>query len=252
MNFRIPIVLILALVVSAGCSGASTTRNPDRMTAEQLHRAAQVRTSVADYSGAVEYLEKLESRFPFSREAQHAQLELIFAHYKAGNREQALEASERFLREQPRHPDLDYVHYLRGLINFGTELNILDSAFGVDPAKRDPTFARRSYQSFSTLVTNHPESRYAPDAQQRMVHLRNQLARYETHVARYYMRLGAWVAAANRARDVVEQYNETPSAVDALVILHDAYRKLEMDDLAEDVVRVIVANYPEARRRLAR
>lgn len=252
MSIRTSILipLLFALVTAAGCASSGGSRDPDRMSAPELYEAAQVRTSVADYPGAVQYLERLESRFPFSQEAQHAQLELIYAHYKAGNHEQAQAASDRFLREQPRHPDIDYVHYLRGLINFDRGLNILDAAFGVDPAKREPMLARRSFQSFATLVSSYPESRYVPDAQQRMIHLRNQLARHEVYVARYYLRIGAWVAAVNRARVVVEQYEETPSAVDGLVILHRAYRRLEMDDLADDIERVIVANYPEARTRL--
>lgn len=247
--------LISLLILTALVAGLSACAGRDRdaprgQTAAELYSYAHRQMVARDYTGAIEAFQRIESRFPFSVEAQQAQLELIYAHYKSSNYEQAEAASDRFLREQPRHSDIDYVHYLRGLINFDRTLNLIDVTFRADPSKRDPTLARKSFQSFATLVANYPESRYAPDAQQRMVHLRNQLARYEIHVADYYMRLGAWAGAVGRAKTVIGEYEGTPSTVDALVILHNAYRRLELDELADDVARVVVATHPDAVTRL--
>lgn len=244
------IIFMSTMLLLAGCAGDRERARRSQTQAPELYEQAQQQIRTQNFPSAVELFERIESRFPFSQEAQQAQLEIVYAHYKAGNHEQALAASERFLREQPRHHDVDYIHYLRGLINFDRSRNFMDALFNIDPARRDPTFTLRSFQSFATLVANHPDSRYVPDATQRMVFLRNQLARHEVHVADYYMRLGAWVAAAARARTVVEQYDATPSAVDGLVILHNAYRRLEMDELADDVARVVALNYPDATRRL--
>ena len=249
-RIRSALLLVLVAVCVAGCSSRDRTE-PRGQSASELYDYAHRQMTSLDYAGAVEAFERIESRFPFSIEAQQAQLELIYAHYKAGNFEESEAASDRFLREQPRHPDIDYVHYLRGLNNFDRSLNLLDSAFDVDPAKRDPALARKSFQSFSTLVSTFPESRYAPDAEQRMIHLRNHLARHEIHVADYYMRLGAWAGAVGRAKTVLQEYEQTPSRVDALVILHNAYRKLGLADLADDVARVVATNHPEATARLA-
>lgn len=251
MSPRLLIVsALVAAALLAGCAGRDTSE-PRGQSAAELYDYAHRQMVSLNYRGAIEAFQRVESRFPFSIEAQQAQLELIYAHYKAGNYEEAEAASDRFLREQPRHPDIDYVHYLRGLMHFDRGLNIIDRTFGVDPAKRDPSVARKSYQAFATLVMNYPQSRYAPDAQQRMVHLRNQLARHELYVAEYYMRLGAWAGAATRARTVLEEFDGTPSVVDALVILHDAYRELGLDELAADVARVIAANHPDASARLS-
>ena len=249
MSPRLLIVATLAVAVLAGCAGRDTDE-PRGQSAAELYDYAHRQMVSLNYRGAIEAFQRVESRFPFSVEAQQSQLELIYAHYKAGNYEEAEAASDRFLREQPRHPDIDYVHYLRGLMHFERNLNIIDRTFDVDSAKREPTNARKAYQAFATLVTSFPESRYAPDAQQRMIHLRNQLARHELFVADYYMRLGAWAGAATRARTVIEDFDGTPSVVDALVILHDAYRELGLDELAADVARVIAANYPDASARL--
>ncbi len=249
---RIVSMLILAAVVASATACAGRDRDEPRgQTAAEIYDYAHRQMTARDYQGAVEAFQRIESRFPFSVEAQQAQLELIYAHYKSGNHEQAEAASDRFLREQPRHSEIDYVHYIRGLINFDRSLNLIDVTFRADSSKRDPTLARKSFQSFATLVANYPESRYAPDAQQRMVYLRNQLARYEIHVADYYMRLDAWAGAVGRAKTVIEEYEGTPSTVDALVILHNAYRRLELDELADDVARVVVASHPAAVARLA-
>lgn len=245
------VALSMAVLLLVGCSIRAGV-NPARLGAPELYAEAQRAVDNRSFATAVEMYEQLERRYPFSAEAQQAQLELIFAHYRSGNFEEAEAAADRFLQEQPRHPDMDYAHYLRGLINFDRGRGFVDRRFNIDPARRNIAHAQRSYNSFQVLVTSFPESRYVPDAQQRMVHLRNMIARHEVYVARYYMDLGAWVAAAARARDVVEQYDETPSVVDALVILHDAYRRLDMPEAADDVARVLAANHPSAQGMLER
>lgn len=247
---RIPALLCLAALI-AGCSGTETVEDRPR-NAATLYEDAQQAQARGDYQRSIELLERLEARYPFSREAQQGQVEIIYVYYRSLAYDQAQAASDRLLREQPRHPDIDYVHYLRGLLNFDRGLNVIDGLFRVDPAKRDQTLTRQSFQSFATLVNNYPDSRYVPDARQRMIHLRNQLARHEIHVAAHYMELGAFTAAANRARTVIEEFQETPSIVDGLVILHNAYAMLELDELADDVAQVVALNHPDARRRLYR
>ncbi len=246
----ISILVLATLVVGLSACAGRDRDEPRGQTAAELYDYAHRQMMARDYNGAVQAFQRIESRFPFSIEAQQAQLELIYAHYKSGNHEQAEAASDRFLREQPRHPEIDYVHYIRGLINFDRTLNLIDVTFRADASKRDPTIARKSFQSFATLVSNFPESRYAPDAQQRMVYLRNELARFEIHVANYYMRLGAWAGAVGRAKTVIEEYEGTPSTIDALVIMHNAYRRLALNELADDVARVVVATDPDAVSRL--
>lgn len=248
---RPAIALSIVLLLAAGCSVRGGV-DPGRLDPARLYAEAQRSLDNGSFQAAVEMYEQLERRYPFSAEAQQAQLELIYAQYRSGNFEEAEAASDRFLQEQPRHPDMDYAHYLRGMINFDRGRGILDRWFSIDSARRNIANAERSYNSFQVLVTSYPESRYVPDARQRMVHLRNVMARHEVHVANYYMDLGAWVAAAGRARAVVEQYDETPSVVDALVILHNAYRELDMPEAADDVARVLAANYPSAQEMLNR
>jgi outer membrane protein assembly factor BamD len=245
------LLLSIAVLTTGACSVRGAV-NPERLDAPQLYAEAQRSMEIGNYATAVAMMEQLERRYSFSLEAQQAQLEIIFAHYKNGNYEEAEAAADRFLEEQPRHPDMDYAHYLRGLIFFDRNTGYFDRLLNIDPARRDMTYAENSYRAFQILVTSFPESSYVPDARQRMIYLRNQIARHEIHVARYYMTLGAWVAAATRARGVVEQFEETPSVVDGLVILHNAYRQLQLDELADDVAVILANNYPNARGRLNR
>lgn len=237
-------VLLLSLALISGCSKDEVE---DDLEATELayYTSAQESLRAGNYSGAIQKLQLLESRFPFGRYAEQAQLEIIFAYYKSVQPEAARSAADRFIRLHPTHPNVDYAYYLKGMVSFEQDKNFLSNIIPMDPSTRDPGAARESFQDFSQLISRYPNSEYAPDAQQRMKYLRNLLAAAEIHVARYYIRRGAYVAAANRGRYVFENFQEAAAVPDALAIMVEAYQLLEMNDLAEKALLVLNSNYPE-------
>jgi outer membrane protein assembly factor BamD len=213
-------------------------------SAQQLYSSAKARLESGDYETAIDYYGKLESRYPFGPLAQQAQLETAYAYYKSDEPASAIAAADRFLRMHPRHSSADYAYYLKGLANFNRGRNVLDVVLPQDPSARDPGAAAQAFRDFEELVRQYPDSRYAADATQRMVYLKNTVAQHEIHVARYYLRRAAYVAAANRARYVVERFQGTPSVPEALVIMATAYRVLGLEDLSADALRVLELNFP--------
>jgi len=167
----------------------------------------------------------------------------MYAYYKNGDRENAIDQAEQFIRENPTHPRVDYAYYVKGLANFDRERNFLERWFGVELSKRPPVNSRTSFQSFQALLQRFPDSRYAPDARQRMIFLRNRLAYYEVYVARYYLKRGAYVAALNRAKYAIENYDGAPSIKEALETSRDSYNKLGMNDLAANSAKVLEKNF---------
>jgi outer membrane protein assembly factor BamD len=239
-------LIISLLALSSGCAWLSKQADPTaRMSAPELYEMAKDSLQNGDYETAIQHFESLEARFPFGRYAQQAQLEIAYAYYKNGEADSALAALDRFLTRHPRHPNADYAWYMKGLVNFNRGASFLDRLFPRDATERDNRSARQAFQDFSELLRRYPESRYAEDASQRVVFLHNGLARHEVNVADYYLRRGAPVAAANRARFVLENYQRTPAVADALVIQVNSYRALGYNDLAEDALRVLRLNYPE-------
>lgn len=235
-------ILVLSLLLMASC-GSDPTEDPDQ-TERQLYEAAQGSLRSGNYQAAVERLQQLEARFPFGRFAEQAQLEIIYAYYKSRQSEAARAAADRFVRLHPQHPNVDYALYLRGMASFEEDENFLSKFIPMDPAKRDPGAARDAFNDFSQLIRQFPDSQYAPDAQKRMVYLRNMLAAHEVYVARYYIRRGAYIAAANRGRYVFENYQESPAVPDALAVMVQSYRLLDMDDLANNSLMVLKDNFP--------
>ena len=212
--------------------------------ADRLYAEAKGQLDSGYYSQAVENYQKLETRFPFGTHAQQALLDLAYAYYKDDEPESAISACERFIKLYPQNVHVDYAYYLKGLTNFNRGKGLTDRFLPTDESQRDPGAALRAFQDFSELVKRFPESEYVEDAEQRMRYLRNNLAQNEVHIANYYMRRGAFLAAVNRARYVVENYPRTPAVPDALVLMAKAYRILEMNDLLEDALRVLELNYP--------
>lgn len=244
------IVLILAgLLGGCGLLPEQIDETKD-WSAQRLYSEAKEAMNDADWEKAIDLFEKLEARYPFGRYAQQALLESAYAYYKFDEPESATAAVDRFLKTYPRHPHTDYAYYLRGLVNFNRGDTLVDRFLPRDPAERDAGAARQAFFDFGELVKQFPDSRYAQDAGQRMVFLRGNLARYEMHVADYYMRRGAYVAAANRAKQVIESYQGTPAVPEALEVLVRAYRRLGLEDLAADAERVLQLNYPERAARL--
>ena len=193
----------------------------------------------SNFAGAIQYFNALEARYPFSPETRQAQLDLIYLYYRSLQPELAIDAAEEFERENPTHERLDYCLYMRGLIYFDQAPNIIERLFRVDLSLRPPKDTLRSFSTFQELIRRFPESEYVPDARQRMVFLRNRLADYENHVADYYVRRGAYVAAVNRAKYALEHYPEAPQLEQTLQILVAAYEQLGMADLAADARRVL-------------
>ncbi|MBT4161888.1 MAG: outer membrane protein assembly factor BamD [Gammaproteobacteria bacterium] len=236
-------VPILFLVTLCGCSKDEIEEDLDA-TELSYYESAQGSLRAGNYQGAIQKLQFLESRFPFGRYAEQAQLELIYAYYKSAQPEAARAAADRFIRLHPSHPNIDYAYYLKGMISFEQDKNFLSNFIPMDPSKRDPGAARESFNDFSQLIRRYPNSEYAPDAQQRMKYLRNLLAASEINVARYYIRRGAYVAAANRGRWVFENFQGSASVPDALAVMIEAYQLLEMHELAEQALLVLSSNYP--------
>lgn len=233
----------LSLLI-AGCSKDEIEDDLDA-TEQAAYTSAQSSLRAGNYQGAIQKLQLLESRFPFGRYAEQAQLEIIFAYYKSAQPEAARAAADRFIRLHPAHPNLDYAYYLKGMVSFEQDKNFLSSFIPMDPTTRDPGAARQSFNDFSQLIRLFPNSEYAPDAQQRMKYLRNLLAAAEINVARYYIRRGAYIAAANRGRWVFENYQGAASVPDSLAIMVEAYKLLEMHELADQALTVLNTNYPE-------
>ncbi len=238
------LLLIAILGLTAACSSNKEVIDENLSEAE-LYQQAQADLDNSSYTSAVNKLKALESRYPFGRYADQAQLELIYANYKNSEPEAAKSAAERFIRLHPQHPNVDYAYYLKGLTSFDQDRGLLARFLPLDMTKRDPGAARDSYNEFAQLTSRFPNSRYSPDAKQRMIYLRNLLASYEIHVADYYLGRQAYVAAANRGRYVVENFQETPSVGDGLAIMVESYQKMHLDDLAATSLETLKLNYPD-------
>ena len=216
-------------------------------SAEKLYSEAKDRLNNGQYEDAIKYYEKLEARYPYGRYAQQAQLEIAYAYFKDQEPAQAITAAERFIKLHPNHPNVDYAYYLKGLANFNDNLGILGHIGDQDMTERDPKATRLAFDAFKELVTRFPDSRYTPDAVARMSYLVNALAAHEIHVARYYMKRGAYVAAANRAQFTLKTYPRAPANEEGLVILVQAYDALALHDLRNDAERVMKKNFPDSK-----
>ncbi|MGM0413465.1 MAG: outer membrane protein assembly factor BamD [Pseudomonadota bacterium] len=232
---------LLALVLLAGCG----TLNRDDWSAERYYEEAREAMESERYQTALEYYQELESEYPYGRYAEQAQLDMAYVYYRTDQPQSAIDTAERFIEMHPRHPQVDYAYYLRGLAAYGQNRSFLNDLFNQSPDERDPDGARDAFRYFAELVREYPDSDYTGDAVQRMIHLRNSLGRYETHVAEYYLDREAWVAAANRAKYVVENYDRTPAVADALAVMGQAYVELGRTELARDALKVLRENHPD-------
>lgn len=197
-----------------------------------------------NYKAAIQALEALESHYPFTNAAKQGQLDLIFAYYKNKEGESAIDQADQFIRENPTHPRVDYAYYIKGLVYFDSGAGWLEHVFHADVTKRPPHEARKALQAFQVLLQQYPKSPYAADARQRMIFMRNRLADYELAVASYYIQREAYVAAVNRARAVIENYDGSPAAIEALGIMSEGYSKLGIEELAAVTDSVRKANAP--------
>lgn len=246
--------LLLLSVSLSGCETLQGLMSKDSSSAKEdeykdwdeqrFHDQAKEALDNKNYAKAVTLYESMEARYPFGDFAPQAQLNVAYAYYKNDDPEAAIAAADRFIKTHPRNPHVDYAYYLKGLVNYNRGIGFIDRFLPTDASQRDPGPARDSFDNFKELITRFPNSMYNDDAKQRMTALRNNLAMYEVHVADYYMRRKAYVAAVNRANHVIKEYDRTPAIPIALQIMQDGYRKMGLDDLAADAERVFQLNYP--------
>ena len=196
-----------------------------------------------NYNAAIKEYEHLTALFPFTDQARQAQLDMIYAYYRSGETDSAIDACDTFIRENPTHPRVDYAYYMEGLVNFEKQPNAVDRLFHVDLSKRPPSTANKSFAAFRTVVQQYPKSAYAHDARQRMIYLRDRLASYDVDIARYYLKRGAYVGAARRAKLVIDNYEGAPATRDALAIMIVSYDRLGMKALADEARKVYAANF---------
>lgn len=236
-----------ALCLLAAC-GSSPQRDEDpRGSADKLYADAKEDLAAGNYDRAIKTLERVEGRAPGTLLAQQAQIDVAYAYWKTNDRVQALATLDRFIKLHPSSPALDYALYLKALVNFNDNLGMLSSVSRQDLSERDQQASRDAYLAFRQLTEQFPNSRYAPDAAKRMDYIVNALANYELHVARYYYRRGAWVAAANRAQQAVRDYQQTKAVEEALYIMAQSYDRLGLAALRDDADRVLKQNFPNSR-----
>lgn len=241
--------LALSLALLAGCASNDTSEEEEAdefagVQERELYELARTALDSNRYPIAIERLEALDTRYPFGAHAEQAQIELIYAYYENSNWEEARAAASRFIRLHPDHPQVDYAYYLRGLSAWQAGRFSLERLRLIDISKRDLGASRDAYNDFRELIQRYPQSEYAADSQQRIVYLRELLARHELHIADYYLRRGAYLAAVERGRWVVENYPESSATRDALATMVEGYQGLEMDDRASEVLAVLRENAP--------
>ncbi len=241
------LIAVIASTMLAGCAGNDEQENRVLQDVTKAYETAQKSMQNQNYRRAIQIYEVLQARFPFSDLSKQIQLELMYAYYKSGRQDQAIDAADQFIRENPTHARVDYALYIKGLAYFERDPGMLERWFNRDVDGRPPRDGALSFSLLKRLVERYPASPYAEDARQRMVFLKNRLAAYENTVARFYLDRGAYVAALNRAKGALEEYNGATSGRESLEIMIEAYRQMGMHDLAEDARRVLASNFPDGR-----
>jgi len=238
----------LLIALTGGCS--SSKDKPDQTknwSADRLYTEAKTLLDAGSWEKAAKMFETLESRYPYGKYAQQAQLDIAYAYYKQDESVSAVAAADRFIKLHPNHPNVDYAYYLKGLANFKDDLGLFGQFSGQDLSERDQKAAREAFDTFKELVTRYPDSLYAPDSAKRMDFLVNSLASNEVHIAGYYYRRGAYVAAVNRAQNAVNNYPRAPAVEEALALMVASYEKLGLTDLRNDTARVLKTNFPNSK-----
>jgi outer membrane protein assembly factor BamD len=244
------ILLSSVLVFVAGCSSAPEDEDVDLVlrnkSAQNLYEDAKEKMRNGNFNAATQSLSALDSRFPFGPLSHQVQLDLVYSYYKTGKTDEALATIDRFSRLNPNHSDADYVIYMRGLTNMEVDSNLFQELAGIDRSDRDPSSSRQAFNDFRRLIEKYPNSKYAADAQKRMLHIKSRLAKYEISIARYYMRRDAFVAAGNRGKYVIEHYADTRHVQEALEIMVESYDQLQLDELKNNTMKTLKLNYPDS------
>lgn len=236
--------LFVVLIALIGCASNPTPDDNKQQQASTLYKEAHELLEAGDYGTAVKRLEDLQAQYPFGSYSEQAQLDVIYAYYKAGDSTSAVAAADRFIRFNPRHSKVAYAYYMKGVAQQEQGQGFTARLLHLDRAKRDPEPLRQAFYSFRTLIETYPESRYAGNSRQRMVQIRTLLADHEVDVMDFYVQRGAWIAAINRACDIVLSYSETPAVAQALHVLLQGYDHIDLPALKKDVRRIIQLNYP--------
>jgi outer membrane protein assembly factor BamD len=244
-SLKYTLIFLLSLLVVACSSNDELPDLPADTGEQQMYEEAQRSLGNRNFDLAVRALQLLESRYPFGKYAEQAQLELIYAHYGAYEHEAAVEAADRFIRLHPQHPNVDYAYYMKGLAANTDNEDVFARFLPTDETLRDTSHAKEAFAEFAQLLARYPNSPYAADAKARMVYLRNMLARHEINVANYYLRRGAYIAATNRGRYVVENFQRTPAVADGLAVMAQGYILLGKENLATDSINTLAMNYPQ-------
>jgi outer membrane protein assembly factor BamD len=251
LSIALRLFLFVALALSlGGCKTiggwfGDAQEETETLPVEQLYAKSKDYQMEGSHSRAIRYYQRLVARFPFGPYSEQSQLELVYSQYKTGKFEDATNGIDRFIRTYPRHPHIDYAYYLKALINFDRESGWLKRLARIDMSQRDLSSPTVSFNDFNEVIRRYPNSRYAADARQRMVYLRNVLARHDLVVGLYYYRRGAWVSAANRGKYVLETYPQSEYDGDAIALMAASYGQLGEDTLSADAKRVLQQNYPE-------
>jgi outer membrane protein assembly factor BamD len=241
-------IIIAATFASISVSGCGSTPKDEfaNIQDDQLYTDAKNNTKEGNYEKAIKELEKLEARSAGTPISMQAQLDLAYAYYKSDDHAQALATVERFIKNHPNSPGIDYAYYLKGLINFNGELGLFSNISNIDLSERDQQASKDAYQAFSQVVTQFPVSPYAADARLRMSYISNSLAAYEVHVASYYYRRGAYLATVNRAQQAVQEFPTAPSTEKALYLMIKSYEKMNLPQLRKDAEQVLNKNFPNS------
>lgn len=245
-NMTIKIILLAFAIALTGCSSSKSSdieKVPDK-SAQALFADAREALDNNLYQKAIQLLSAIDSRFPFGPISHQVQIDLIYAYYKSGNSAQGIALADRFLKLNPAHPNVDYVYYMRALINVATEENLFQNLAGIDRSDRDPSASREAFNNLKTIVNEYPQSKYAADSRKRMIQIKSRLAKYELSVARFYLKRDAYASAANRARYIVEYFSPSDEVEDALEIMIICYDKLNLDELKSNAKQVLAASYP--------
>ena len=242
---------ILLIMTFSGCSSFGSIfeeKDPTvGLTASQLYAQGKEFLDAADFNNAIKLFEILEARYPFGKYSTQAMLDISYAYYASNQKDEAIIEINRFIRLYPNHPNVSYAYYLRALSNFDKDANVISRFFGHDPSRYDVTDLKNSFNDFTTVVNRFPDSKYADDSINRLRYIKNQIARNELYIAKYYDKRSANIAAIERVKFMLENYGGTPSSEEGLVILVKNYNDLKLYDLAYDSARVLKKNFPDYR-----
>lgn len=242
------LLLIASAITLAACSSSP---DDDEIAlknrgADAMYEQARKSMEVGNFNAAATTLSNMDSRYPFGPRSHQVQLDLIYSYYKVGKTNEALATIDRFIRLNPNHSDVDYAQYMRGLTNMDTDKNLFQDLMGIDRSDRDPSKSREAFEDFRRLIEKYPNSKYAKDAKERMVAIKNRLAKYEIAIARFYMRREAYVAAANRGRYVLEYFSDSSQLQQALEIMVECYQQLGLTELRDNAMKTLKLNFPDS------